>query len=118
MKNNGRHSAPLCAIGYTQVAGLDFQDNFAPVVNDVAFWITILLMMVYGWNTDIVDIKIAFLYGVLDKEILIKVPEGMAEHLGIVFDDNICLVLVQLMYGLIQAAWKYYKKFIKVIVTN
>ena len=30
IKNDGRHRARLCAIGYTQVAGVDFQDNFAP----------------------------------------------------------------------------------------
>ena len=44
--NDRRHCAQLCTIGYTQVAGVDFQDNFAPVVNNVAFWIAIVLMMV------------------------------------------------------------------------
>ena len=45
-----------------------------------------------------------------------KVPEGLARHLNTIFDDDIYLVLVQLMYGLVQVARQYYKKFIKVIV--
>ena len=71
-KNDGHHHAQLCAISYTQVAGVDFQDNFAPVVNDVAFWIAIVLMMVYGWDADIIDIKMTFLYGDLDEEIFMQ----------------------------------------------
>ena len=62
-----------------------------------------------------VDIKTAFLYSNLDKEIFLEVPEGLAKHLGTVFDDDICLFLVQSMYGLVQAARQYYKKFVKVI---
>ena len=48
VKTNGRHGAQLCTISYIQVAGVDFQDNFAPVVNDVVFWIGIVLMMIYS----------------------------------------------------------------------
>ena len=97
VKNDDRHCAQSYAIGYTQVADVDFQDNFALVINNVVFWIAIVLMMVYGWDADIVDIKTAFLYGNLDKEIFMKVLEGLAKHLNTMFDDNIWLVLVQLM---------------------
>ena len=77
VKNDGCHCAQLCAIGYTQVAGADFQDNFAPVINGAAFWITVVLMMVYGWDADIADIETAFLYNDLNKEIYMKMPEGL-----------------------------------------
>ena len=70
VKNNKRHRAQLCAIGYTQVAGVDFQDNFVLVVNNVTFRIEIVLMIAYGWDADIVDIKTAFLYRNINKEIL------------------------------------------------
>ncbi len=36
-KRDGRYRARLCGLGYTQVAGIDFNANFAPVVNDVTF---------------------------------------------------------------------------------
>ena len=100
------------------MTGVEFQDNFAPVVNDVAFQITIIMMLANIWDADIVDIKTAFLYGDLDEEIYMKVPKGLAEHLGTEFDDNACLLLVQLMYGLVQEARQYYKKFIDVVVSK
>ena len=97
VKNDGLFCAQLCAIGYTQGAGVDFQDKFALVVNNVDFWIAIFVMMTYCWDADIVDIQTAFLYGNLGKSIFMKLPEGLAEHLDTVFDDNVCLVLVQSM---------------------
>ena len=36
-KRDGRYRARLCGLGYTQVAGVNFYGNFAPVVNDVTF---------------------------------------------------------------------------------
>ena len=116
VKNDGRHRAQLCTISYTQV--VDFQDNFAPVVNNVAFCIAIVMMLANGWDANIVDVETAFLYGDLNKEIYMKVPEGLVENLNTEFKNDNCLVLVQAMYCLVQAARQYYKKFIDVMVTK
>ena len=75
-------------------------------------------MLANGWDADIVDIETAFLYGDLEEEIYMKIPEGYADYLETEFDDNTCLLLVQTMYGLVQAARQYYKKFIEVMVTK
>ena len=37
IKRDGRYRAHLVCLGYTQVHGVDFQDNFALVVNDMTF---------------------------------------------------------------------------------
>ena len=37
VKKDRTFRARLCAIGYSQIAGIDYTDNFAPVVNDVTF---------------------------------------------------------------------------------
>ena len=74
------------------------------------------MMLANGWDADIVDIKTAFLYGDLDDEIYTKVPKGLAENLETEFDNDACLLLVQSMYGLVQAARQYYNKFIDVVV--
>jgi hypothetical protein len=36
-KKNGVYHARLVALGYNQIPGVDFFDNFAPVVNDTTF---------------------------------------------------------------------------------
>ena len=115
IKNDGRHRARLCAMGYTQVAGLDFTDNFAPVINDVAFRIAIVLMLVNNWEADIVDIETAFLYGNLEKEIFMKISEGMDVVLEEKYGEDDCLLLLQTIYGLVQAARQYHKKFLEVM---
>ena len=81
IKNDGRHRARLCAIGYTQVAGIDFQDNFAPVINDVTFRLVMALMISNNWEADIVDVETAFLYGDLEEEIYMKIPQGLGSYL-------------------------------------
>ena len=37
IKRDGRYRARLVCLGYTQIPGIDFQDNFALVVNDMTF---------------------------------------------------------------------------------
>jgi Reverse transcriptase (RNA-dependent DNA polymerase) len=37
IKGNGANRAQLVACGYSQVPGVDFQESFAPVINDVTF---------------------------------------------------------------------------------
>ena len=36
-KRNGVFRARLVACGYSQVAGIDFSENYSPVVNDVSY---------------------------------------------------------------------------------
>ena len=37
IKRDGRYRARLVCLGYTQVPGINFQYNFAPVVNNMTF---------------------------------------------------------------------------------
>ena len=115
VKNDGRHRAGLCAIGYSQIAGGDYQDNFAPVVNDVTFRLVMTLMLSNNWEADIVDVETVFLYGDLEEEIYMKIPEGLDRHLNKNFKNEDCFLLEKSIYGLVQAARQYYKKFIKVM---
>ena len=50
VKGNGVYRARLCALGYSQIPGVDHQDNFAPVITDVTFRIVLLMMMMNGWD--------------------------------------------------------------------
>jgi hypothetical protein len=51
---------------------VDFQESFAPVINDVTF-------RILTWNSKgkIGDIEIAFLHGNLKETIYMEIPKGM-----------------------------------------
>ena len=66
IKQNGMYQARLVACGYSQVLGIDFSENYSPVVNDVTFCIMLLMVLHFGYLAKIVDVKTAFLYGDLE----------------------------------------------------
>ena len=97
------------ACGYSQIPGVDFTDNYSPVVNDVTFRLLLMAWMYFGLSAKIVDVETAFLYGELDEEIFMECPPGMQG----VSQDKI-LALLQCIYGLVQAARMYHKKFVMI----
>ena len=61
-KKNGIYRDRLCALGYNQVPGLDYTDNFAPVVNDVTVRLVLLSWLTNkAWNARVYDVETAFL---------------------------------------------------------
>ena len=68
-KKSYRYWAPLLCLGYTQVPRVDFQDNFAPVVNDMTFWTILALTTIYDWEMTILDVETAHLYRDLKEDI-------------------------------------------------
>ena len=70
IKHNGVYQARLVAKGFSQIPGLDFTDNFSPVVNDVTFRVVLTQMIIEKWDVKIVDIDNAFLNGDLVHEII------------------------------------------------
>ena len=114
-KRNGIYRARLVALGYAQVPGVDHKDNFAPVVTEIAFRTLLMMGLMYNWDFEIVDIETAFLYGELEEEIYMKLPEGLSIHLEMERDDDECLILDKSIYGLVQAARQFHKKLVSVL---
>jgi hypothetical protein len=110
IKRDGTFRARLVACGYSQVAGVDFQEVFSPMANDITFRIMLLYILIYGLDACIFDVETAFLLGDLEEEIYMDCPEGM-EH-----EQDECLLLEKTIYGLVQASRQYYKKFRDVLV--
>ena len=46
VKMNGVHCARLVAKGFSQIPGMDFTDNYSPVVNDVTFRVVVARMLI------------------------------------------------------------------------
>ena len=60
---NQMSRARLVALGYSQIPGIDYTDNFAPVAHDVSFRIALARMMVANLDSLVMDVETAFLYG-------------------------------------------------------
>ena len=106
VKRNGVYRARLVAKGFSQIPGVDFTDNYSPVVNDVP------RMIIENMKGKVVDIDNAFLNGDLEHEIYMKIPEGYDEVINPRVDKEDCLILQKAIYGLVQAARQFWKKIV------
>ena len=113
-KKNGVYRARLVALGYSQIPGVDYTENFAPVVDDVTFRLVLIWAWLCGLEGEVIDIETAFLYGDLEQEIYMTVPEGL-QYFEEVTDD-MCARLLATIYGLVQAARQFWKKLTKTLV--
>ena len=98
-----RFKARLVAKGFSQQPGMDFQDTFAPVAKFSS--VRLLLSLAASQNLEIhqMDIKTAFLNGVLEEEIYMEQPEGCIAP----GTENLVCRMKKSLYGLKQAprAW-------------
>ena len=100
---DGTYRTRLVALGYSQIPGVDYTDNFAPVPHDVSFRIALAIMMVEKLDSLVVDVETAFLYGDIEEEIFMKSPVGM-EEIDPGSSPEDCYQLKKGIYGLCQAA--------------
>ncbi len=56
IKRNGIFCARLVACGYSRIPGVDFSENYLPVVHDVTIRILILVLIVFDLKAKIVDV--------------------------------------------------------------
>ena len=103
------YHARLVAKGFSQIPGVDFTDNYFPVVNDFTFRVVVVRMIMENLKGKVVDIDNDFLNGDLEHEIFMKIPEGYDEVINPRVDRENCLILQKAIYGLVQAASYFWK---------
>jgi hypothetical protein len=59
----------LLAQGFSQKEGIDYEESFAPVARLEAIRILLAFSMAKGFKLDQMDVKSAFLNGVLEEEV-------------------------------------------------
>ena len=78
-QRDGTYRERLVDLGYNQVPGVYFTDNFRPLVNDVTFRVAPTRMMMEDLNCMLMDVETASLYEEIEEEIYMEVPVGMTE---------------------------------------
>lgn len=94
-----KHKARLVARGFTQKPGIDFFETFALVARLETIRTLIALAAQKNWLIYQLDVKSAFLNGVLEEEVNVEQPQGFLVEGG---EDKV-YKLKKALYGLKQA---------------
>jgi hypothetical protein len=72
-----RYKARLVAQGFTQRLGVDFNETYSPVIYGITFRYIISLAVQNRLSMQLMDVVTTYLYGSLDSDIYMKVPDGI-----------------------------------------
>ena len=101
-----RNKARLVVQGYSQMEGVDYDETFAPVARMES--IKILLALAYQLKFKLyqMDVKTAFLNGLLKEDVYVTQPKGFINPHSL---DHV-LYLKKVLYGLKQALRAWYDR--------
>jgi hypothetical protein len=67
-----RNNSRLVAQGYSQKEGIDYEETFAPVARLEAIRVLLAFAVAKGFQLFQMDVKSAFLNGVIEEEVYVK----------------------------------------------
>ena len=70
-----RYKARLVAQGFTQRPSIDYNETYSPVMSGITFRYLISLAVQNHLSMQLMDVVTAYLYGSLDSNIYMKVPD-------------------------------------------
>ncbi|KAK9071706.1 hypothetical protein SSX86_008135 [Deinandra increscens subsp. villosa] len=109
-----KNKARLVAQGYTQEEGIDYDEVFAPVARLEAIRIFLAYAAFKNFLVFQMDVKCAFLYGLLEQDVYVKQPPGFEDpH----YPNKVCK-LIKALYGLKQAPRTWYETLSNYLLVN
>ncbi|TYK03354.1 Retrovirus-related Pol polyprotein from transposon TNT 1-94 [Cucumis melo var. makuwa] len=100
-----RYKARLVAKGYSQEYGIDYEETFAPVARMTSVRSLLAITAAKQWPLLQMDVKNAFLNGILSEEVYMKPPLDTTPP-----PQKVCL-LRRALYGLKQAPRAWFATF-------
>jgi hypothetical protein len=97
--NIEKYKSRFVAWRFSQVEGVDYDETFASVARYTSIREVISIAAEMGWKIHQMDVKTAFLNGVIEEEVYIEQPLGFEVHGR---ESHVCR-LKKALYGLKQA---------------
>ena len=107
LKSDGCYKARLVAKGYTQVQGINYEETFSLVVRYESIRYLLTHATLQDWEIEVMDVKLAYLHGMLEEEIYMEQLEGFVAQGD---EDKVCRLVCSL-YGLKQAGQVWNRTF-------
>ena len=92
------------ACGYSQIAGVDYTEKYASVINDVTWRVLLILMLLNKYDGKLLEIEIEILHGELEEEIYMDCPQGLEDE-----KEDECVKLLHAIYGLLKSARQFWR---------
>ena len=109
-----RNKACLVVQGYSKMEGVDYDETFAPVTRMKSIIILLALACHLKFKLYQMDVKTAFLNGLLKEDVYMAQPKGFIDpH----FSDYV-LYLKKALYGLKQALRAWYDRLTQYLVSH
>ncbi|KAD3641863.1 hypothetical protein E3N88_31087 [Mikania micrantha] len=107
-----RYKARLVAQGFSQRPGIDYDETYSPVMDAITFRYLISLAVSKNLEMHLMDVVTAYLYGSLDSDIYMKVPEGfkIPNALSSKPKEMYSIKLQRSLYGLKQSGRMWYNR--------
>ena len=111
-----RRKSRLVARGFNQVKGKDWFKSYAPTLSLCSLRILLAMASKHRMCVHNVDITTAYLYGQVDTDIYLSIPEGFepaTKQEEDILRDGGCLRLNKSIYGLVQSGYIWNRTFVK-----
>nr|GEU92053.1 putative ribonuclease H-like domain-containing protein [Tanacetum cinerariifolium] len=109
-----RNKARLVAQGYTQEEGIDYDEIFAPVARIEVIRLILAYASFIRFIMYQMDVKSAFLYGTIEKELYVCQPSGFED----LYFPNKVYKVKKALYGLHQAPRVWYETLSTYLLEN
>ncbi|GJT08484.1 retrovirus-related pol polyprotein from transposon TNT 1-94 [Tanacetum coccineum] len=109
-----KNKARLVAHGYRQEDGIDFEESFALVARLDAIRIFLAFAAYMNMIVYQMDVKTAFLNGILREEVYVRQPDGFVDQ----DNPNHIYKLKKALYGLKQAPHAWYDLLLKFLLSQ